>query len=45
MDLKEGQFYSGISGYSIKANKKITDKLLKDVMIYDHMLHTKEIIE
>ncbi len=39
MDLKEGQFYSGIPGYSIKANKKITDKLLKDVMIYDHITY------
>ena len=39
MDLKEGQFYSGIPGYSIKANKKITDRLLKDVMIYDHITY------
>ncbi len=39
MDLKEGQFYSGIPGYSIKANKKVTDKLLKDVMIYDHVTY------
>ena len=28
MDLKEGQFYSGIPGYTIKANEKITDELL-----------------
>ena len=39
MDLKEGQFYSGIPGYTIKANHKINDKLLKDVMIYDHVTY------
>ena len=39
MDLKEGQFYSGIPGYTIKANQKITDELLKDVMIYDHVTY------
>ena len=39
MDLKEGQFYSGIPGYTIKANEKISDKLLKDVMIYDHVTY------
>ena len=39
MDLKEGQFYSGIPGYTIKANEKITDELLKDVMIYDHVTY------
>ena len=39
MDLKEGQFYSGIPGYSIKANKKVTDKLLNDVIIYDHVTY------
>ena len=39
MDLKEGQFYSGIPGYTIKANQKINDELLKDVMIYDHVTY------
>ena len=39
MDLKEGQFYSGIPGYTIKAKEKITDELLKDVMIYDHVTY------
>ena len=39
MDLKEGQFYSGIPGYTIKTQKKITDKLLKGVMIYDHVTY------
>ena len=39
MDLKEGQFYSGIPGYTIKANKKLNDELLQDVMIYDHVTY------
>jgi len=39
MDLKEGQFYSGIPGYTIKAKEKITDELLKDIMIYDHVTY------
>ena len=39
MDLKEGQFYSGIPGYTIKANQKINDELLKEVMIYDHVTY------
>ena len=39
MDIKEGQFYSGIPGYTIKAKEKITDELLKDVMIYDHVTY------
>jgi lipopolysaccharide export system permease protein len=37
MDLKEGQFYSGIPGYTIKVQKKIDDKLLQGVIIYDHV--------
>ncbi|MDQ3393042.1 MAG: LptF/LptG family permease [Bacteroidota bacterium] len=37
MDLKEGAFYNGIPGYSIKANKKFPDGItLKDLIIYDH---------
>ncbi|QHT65823.1 YjgP/YjgQ family permease [Rhodocytophaga rosea] len=37
LDIKEGVFYNGLTGYSIKANKKLSDgKTLMDVMIYDH---------
>ncbi|WMJ74411.1 LptF/LptG family permease [Cytophagaceae bacterium ABcell3] len=37
LDLKEGIFYQGIPGYSIKITKKEADgKSLKGVMIYDH---------
>lgn len=36
LDLKEGAFYDGIPNYSIKANKKLDDITLKDVLIYDH---------
>ncbi|MDQ3535463.1 MAG: LptF/LptG family permease [Bacteroidota bacterium] len=37
LDLKEGAFYGGIPGYSIKANKKFPDGVtLKDLIIYDH---------
>jgi lipopolysaccharide export system permease protein len=37
LDLKEGVFYNGIPGYSIKVNKKFDDGVsLKDVIIYDH---------
>ena len=37
LDLKEGSFYNGLPGYSIKVNKKFKDgKTLKGVMIYDH---------
>ena len=39
MDLKEGQFYSGIPGYTIKVQKKIDDKLLQGVIIYDHVTY------
>lgn len=37
MELKEGAFYNGIEGYSIKVGKKLPDgKSLKDLIIYDH---------
>ena len=37
MELKEGTFYNGIEGYSIKVGKKHSDgKALKDLIIYDH---------
>jgi len=35
--IKEGVFYNGIDGYSIKIGKKDSDgKTLHDIMIYDH---------
>ncbi len=37
LDFKEGAFYNGLPGYSIKVNKRFPDgKTLKDVMIYNH---------
>jgi lipopolysaccharide export system permease protein len=37
MELKEGTFYNGIDGYSIKVGEKYPDgKSLKDLVIYDH---------
>ena len=37
LSIKEGAFYNGLEGYSIKINKKFEDgKTIKDVMIYDH---------
>lgn len=37
MEIKEGAFYNGIDGYSIKINKKFPDgKTLKDIIIYNH---------
>lgn len=37
LDIKEGVFYNGLTGYSIKANRKMSDgKTLMDVMIYNH---------
>ncbi len=36
LDLKEGTFYNGIRGLSIKVNEKDGDGGLKDVIIYDH---------
>lgn len=37
LDLREGIFYSGIPGISIKVDKKFKDEAaLKDVIVYDH---------
>ena len=37
IDIKEGAFYGGIPGYSIKANKKYEDDVsLGDLIIYNH---------
>ncbi|WP_114781541.1 LptF/LptG family permease [Botryobacter ruber] len=37
MNFKEGAFYNGLPGYSIKINEKFNDgRSLRDVMIYDH---------
>ncbi|MCC9135262.1 LptF/LptG family permease [Pontibacter silvestris] len=37
MNIKEGTFYNGLPGYSIKVNKKMNEgRSLVDVMIYDH---------
>jgi lipopolysaccharide export system permease protein len=36
LDIKEGVFYSGITNFSIKVNKKVDDSNLKDVLIYNH---------
>lgn len=36
LDIKEGVFYDGIPGYSIKVNQKLGDEQLKDIIIYDH---------
>ncbi|RSK45158.1 LptF/LptG family permease [Hymenobacter rigui] len=38
LDIREGVFYNGIPGYTIKVNKKLGENgdLLKGVMIYDH---------
>jgi lipopolysaccharide export system permease protein len=36
LDLKEGAFYNGIRGLSIKVNKKDSNGGLQDVIIYDH---------
>lgn len=36
LDIKEGVFYDGIPGYSIKVNQKMGDEQLKDIIIYDH---------
>jgi lipopolysaccharide export system permease protein len=37
MEIKEGAFYNGIDGYSIKVNEKLDDgQGLKDIIIYDH---------
>ncbi|WP_162426261.1 LptF/LptG family permease [Pontibacter pudoricolor] len=37
MNFKEGAFYNGLPGYSIKINEKLGDGgSIRDVMIYDH---------
>ncbi|GGZ17689.1 hypothetical protein GCM10007049_07930 [Echinicola pacifica] len=36
LEIREGIFYNGIPGYSIKVNQKLDDVRLKDVIIYDH---------
>jgi lipopolysaccharide export system permease protein len=38
LDIREGVFYNGIPGYTIKVNEKMGENgdLLKGVMIYDH---------
>ncbi|MCC9167426.1 LptF/LptG family permease [Pontibacter harenae] len=37
MNFKEGAFYNGLPGYSIKINEKLEDgTTLRDIMIYDH---------
>ncbi|MTI31563.1 LptF/LptG family permease [Xanthovirga aplysinae] len=36
LSLKEGSFYNGLPGYSIKVNKKEDNGLLRDMIIYDH---------
>lgn len=37
MNFKEGAFYNGLPGLSIKINKKVNEEgALKDIMIYDH---------
>tara|TARA_A100000171_G_scaffold44706_1_gene47756 strand:+ start:1080 stop:2747 length:1668 start_codon:yes stop_codon:yes gene_type:complete len=41
LDIREGVFYNGIPGYSIKVNKKIDDERLLDIIIYDHTNRSK----
>jgi lipopolysaccharide export system permease protein len=36
LDIKEGVFYDGIPGYSIKVNQKLDDVRLRDIIIYNH---------
>ncbi len=36
MNFKEGAFYNGLPGYSIKINEKLDDNALRNIMIYDH---------
>jgi len=39
MNFKEGAFYNGLPGYSIKINEKLGDGgIVRDVMIYDHTM-------
>jgi lipopolysaccharide export system permease protein len=36
-DIKEGQFYNGLEGYSLKIGRRAKDtRMLYDLMIYDH---------
>lgn len=42
LDIKQGVFYDGIPGYSIKVNHKIDDERLKDIIIYDHTNRKKK---
>ncbi len=36
LDIREGVFYNGIPGYSIKTNDKGENGILRDLIIYDH---------
>lgn len=36
LDIRQGVFYGGIPGYSIKVNEKVDDERLRDIIIYDH---------
>jgi len=36
LNIKEGAFYNGLPGYSVKVNKKESNNRIKEVMIYDH---------
>ncbi|WP_439490752.1 LptF/LptG family permease [Algoriphagus sp.] len=36
LDIKEGVFYAGIPGYSIKVNQKVGEFGLRDILIYTH---------
>lgn len=36
LDIKEGAFYSGLQGLSIKVNEKFDNGELRDIIIYDH---------
>jgi lipopolysaccharide export system permease protein len=47
LDIREGIFYNGIPGYSIKVNQKFDDdKTLKEIIIYNHSegVGNKEVI-
>ncbi|MFY7838739.1 MAG: LptF/LptG family permease, partial [Lacibacter sp.] len=35
-DIKEGVFYKGLSGYTIKIGKKENDSIIHNVVIYEH---------
>ncbi|MFC3414542.1 LptF/LptG family permease [Algoriphagus hitonicola] len=40
LDIREGVFYAGIPGYSIKVNQKLNDNDLRDIIIYNHSAGT-----